>query len=60
CEAGLDRVPKKPVNPERNWSGRSKNPLLIFAKGVKFPKGWLLRPDFTSHKSKHNPCAFCG
>ncbi|WP_220132377.1 hypothetical protein, partial [Listeria rustica] len=42
-----------PFNSEKNWNGRSKNPLLIFMKGVKFSRSWLMELDLT--KSRISP-----
>ncbi|EUJ22596.1 hypothetical protein PGRAN_12554 [Listeria grandensis FSL F6-0971] len=36
---------RKPVSPEKTWSGRSENPILVFAEGVKVSRCWLPKLD---------------
>ncbi|AQY52377.1 hypothetical protein PWEIH_08351 [Listeria weihenstephanensis FSL R9-0317] len=43
----LDRLKSgnSPFSSEKNWSGRNKNPHLVFVEGVKFSRSWLLELD---------------
>ncbi|AQY50089.1 hypothetical protein PWEIH_04331 [Listeria weihenstephanensis FSL R9-0317] len=44
-EARSPEKRKKPVRSEKAWSGRSENPFLVFAEGVKASRIWLLELD---------------
>ncbi|EUJ23978.1 hypothetical protein PGRAN_06461 [Listeria grandensis FSL F6-0971] len=44
---------RKPVSPEKTWSGLHKNPLLVFMEGVKVSRGWL--PKLDPMKSRNGP-----